>query len=125
MIYLTVFWVLFLVFIILRVSSSLFKLGGLKKMLEDFGMPFFIVLLTFAIIAIVTNDPISIFGITVPMELQWLASLFVALFGSWQFYLRPLKNKVYEVDREVGEVRSKIDSIDADVKLIKDKLIRR
>lgn len=52
MIYLTVYWILFLGFVILHSFSSLFKRHGMKKKLDDYGMPFFIILLTFAIIAI-------------------------------------------------------------------------
>src|SRR3989338_5728176 len=41
------------------------------------------------------------------------------------FYLRPLKNKVYEIDREVGSLNSDVKSIKEDVHLIKESVIGR
>ena len=34
-------------------------------------------------------------------ELQWLASLLTFGFGSWKFYLNPLKERVIETEKEI------------------------
>jgi len=112
MLYLKIFWYSFLVFIVLYGMGRIFKIKRVNNAVEEYAMPFFMALFSLAIMAIATNDPITILGMELPLELQWLGSLLTAGFGTWQFYLRPLKEKLYAMDRELGEVRTDVKRID-------------
>lgn len=93
----------------------------LKKFKEEYGILFFIFLFAFLTIAIISKDPINILGITIPMEMQWLGSLLISGFGAWQFYLNPLKKKVYTMDREIGEVKTSVKHIEKSVDILANK----
>lgn len=125
MIYLSIFWVLFVLFFLLYGSSIVFKIKRLKHFFDNESMPFFIILMAFVIIAIATNDPVEIFGVSIPIELQWLASLVGTGFGAWKFYLHPLKNKVYEMDREVGEIKTSVGKVEIDVNRLTEHIINK
>lgn len=142
MIYLSVFWGIFIVFLLGYYLSKKFNFKKIHSFLDNYSMLIMIVLLSLSVIAIVTKDPITLAGIEIPTELQWLGSLIVSGFGAWRFYLDPLKKKVYGMDRELGRMDistkslnskvdalegnlgSKIDFIQKDLSLIKDKLIK-
>lgn len=124
MIYLGIFWLILLLFLVSYSLSKLFKKEKIIKFFEREGALIFIsILLPLIFIAIITKDPIYFGNFEIPTELQWLGSLFASFFGAWQFYLKPLKNKVFSLDREIGEVKTKINSIDSDIKIMKDVLI--
>ncbi|MBU1204678.1 MAG: hypothetical protein KKE93_02100 [Nanoarchaeota archaeon] len=123
MIYLKLYWLLLALFVALYLISIFFKISRLKNFLSENGLLFFIILVSFVFIAILTNDPLPFLGVEIPVQVQWLGSLLISGFGAWKFYLHPLKDKVYGMDKELGKVGIKIDSIDSDVKLIKEKII--
>ncbi len=127
MYYLAAFWGLFILFIILYISSKWNR--SLANTLDEIGTLFFMVLGSLVILAIATKDPVAVAGIEIPMELQWLGSLFVTGFGTWYYYLNPLKKKVYRMDRELGEVKTGIDSLKESLKnntqLILNMLIKK
>lgn len=129
MIYLIIFWIIIILFFILYLISILFKSKELKIWLDNYGSLFFIIMGVFLIMAIVTNDPITILGITIPMELQWLGSLLVTGFGTWKFYLNPLKERVIGVENNVssikGENKANFSSIKEDLAIIKHKLMKK
>lgn len=125
MIYLTIFWYGTIIFLALYFGSVIFKSGRLKLFLENNGALLVIVAAVLIIMAIITKDPVTILGVSIPSELQWLGSLLATAFGMWRFYLNPLKLKVYSMDREVGELKSNISNVKADVRLIKEKLLGR
>ena len=126
MIYLTIFWAILIVFILVYYSSKIIKNKKLNQFIDREGALFFIgLLIPLVLIAIITKDPVTFGSFEIPVELQWLGSLFVSFFGAWQFYLKPLKNKLYLMNREIGQVKSKLDSMDSDLKIIKDVLIKR
>ncbi|MBI4454242.1 hypothetical protein HY636_06370 [Candidatus Woesearchaeota archaeon] len=120
MYYLAAFWILFLIFFLVYLVSSLFKIKKLQRRLDEYGILFVMALGSLVIVAIASKDPIAVGGIEIPVELQWFASLFVTIFGMWRFFLNPLKKKVYRMDREMGEVRATISNLDKTV----DKLER-
>ncbi len=124
MYYLLIFWILLVAFFVLYIFVKYFKWSTVLHFLDSYGILFFIVLLSLIVIAIATNDPIIIAGMEIPVELQWLSSLLASGFGVWQFYLRPLKNKVYEIDRDVASLNSDVKSIKEDVHLIKEVVLR-
>lgn len=130
MIYLKIFWLLTIIFFIIYFSGIVFKWKLVKSITDEFGILFFMGLASLLIVAIAKGDPLTIAGIIIPTEFQWLGSLFVTWFGAWKFYFNPLKIKVYSMDREIGEVRGEIkgvrgeiSSIKSDVRLIKEKII--
>lgn len=104
-------------------SSFLFKWEKARAYLEDKGMLVFIISASIITIAIITKDPLTVMGISIPTELQWLGSLIVTGFGAWRFYLNPLKEKVYSMDREVGEIKADVTNIKSDVRFIKESVI--
>ena len=123
MIYLAIFWLFVAVFLIAYVASRIFNWKKIKAYLEDKGILFFIISSAFIVMALLTKDPLTIAGISIPTELQWLGSLLIIGFGVWRFYLNPLKGKVYSMDREVGEIKADVTNIKSDVRLIKERLI--
>ncbi len=123
MIYLATFWLIIVAFIVAYAASLIFKWKNATAYLEDKGMLVFIISASVIIIAIITKDPLTVMGISIPTELQWLGSLIITGFGAWRFYLNPLKSKVYSMDREVGEVRADVANIKSDVRLIKENVI--
>ena len=91
--------------------------------MEDKGILVFIIAASLVLMGIITKDPVTVFGINIPTDLQWLGSLLVTGFGAWRFYLNPLKSKVYLLGREVDEIKADITNIKSDIGLIKRKLI--
>jgi len=122
MICLTRFWILVALFIIAYLISKHVIL--MKKAIDEYAMPFMMFLFSLAIIAVVTNDPLTSLGIDIPLQMQWIGSLFTVLFGSWQFYLRPMKEQVNRMDRELGELKSKVDTIIVDLQMVKERLMQ-
>jgi|SRR3989344_5274626 len=127
MVYFFIFWILAILIFILYFISRITKSKELKDIFDNYGGLFFIVIGTFLIMAILTKDLVTIMGITVPMELQWLGSLLITGFGTWKFYLNPLKERVINVEKDVSsinaEIKSSFSSIKEDLSLIKNKLI--
>ena len=123
--YLTAMWLVYSIYGVLFVISLFTKNKKLHKFLDEFALPVVIVGASFLIIAIVTNDPVNIAGYTIPTELQWLGSLLVTGFGAWKFYLSPLKLKVYQMDREIGEVKTSVHKVESNVSMILNKLMKK
>lgn len=115
MYYLATFWILFIIFFLIYLVSSFFKIKKLQKKIDEYGILLVMALGSLVIVAIASKDPIVVAGIEVPVELQWFASLFATIFGAWRFYLSPLKRKVYRMDREMGEVKVSVHSLEANV----------
>ncbi len=114
MIYLKIFWSITLIFVFLYALTYIPSFKKYRTRLETIGAPItFVLLIPLVIMAIITNDPISLFGIDIPTEVQWIASLLITLFGAWKIYLNPLKTKVYQMDREVGEVKTGLHSLES------------
>ncbi|MBS3133244.1 hypothetical protein J4470_03910 [Candidatus Woesearchaeota archaeon] len=109
------FWILLFLFSLIYLLVSLFNFKGGLKFLNENGGLFFIFLGALVVISIVTNDPVTVAGITIPTELQWFGSLILTGFGSWKFYLNPLKNKVFAMDRELGEVKQGVQHLEINV----------
>ena len=115
-IYLTIFWTVILTFLLVYAVASVGRKKALKERLDKDGFLVFIFMIPFLIMAILTNDPMTLFGIDIPVQLQWLGSLLITLFGSWKFYLKDLKEKVYSMDKELEGVKKTVE-------LIKDHLL--
>ena len=75
--------------------------------------------------AIITKDPVTIAGYTIPQEFQWFGSPLLTAFGVWKFYLNPLKLKVYTMDRELGEVKTALHRLESDVSLLLNRSIKK
>ena len=74
------------VFLIAYVASRIFNWKKIKAYLEDKGILFFIISSAFIVMALLTKDPLTIAGISIPTELQWLGSLLIIGFGVvWKF----------------------------------------
>lgn len=125
MIYMTAFWLLLAVFIAVHMSASVLKLHRTKRFLEEYGILYFMMLGSLAIMAIATRDPVSIAGIDIPMEFQWLGSLAMTVFGVWQIYLNPLKDRVVKLENSFEFVKRDFKLIRADLGFIKRNLERR
>ena len=123
MIYLKFFWIIFFIFYGVYILALIFKWNQIKEQIEENGMLLIIGLIAVVVIAIATNDPITFGNFVIPTELQWLGSLFASFFGAWQFYLKPLKNRVIKTEVDVSSMKTDIGSIKHDTNLIKDKII--
>lgn len=124
MIYLAIFWVLMALFAAVYFLAKWKKQGLARRIEQEYGSLFFILAASFLIIAIVTNDPVTVAGIAIPTEIQWLASLLVTGFGSWKFYLNPLKERVIRTEIEASSIKADVSTIKADVSMIKQALMK-
>ena len=122
MMYIFAFWTIFLLFFLVYGISKLLKKRELESSIKENAALVFIVLGVIVYMAIITKDPITILGLNIPAEMQWLGSLFVFAFGSWQFYFRPLKSKMYQMDRELGELKVSVRDVEARVERIEEKI---
>ena len=50
---------------------------------------------------------------------------FCFFFWSVAVYLKPLKNKVFSMDKELGQVKTEIGAMKGDIKIIKEVLISK
>ncbi len=116
-VYLTIFWLLLILFLIVY---AFFKTKTTSRLINNYGGLFFLGLIALLFMAFATKDPINI---PIPTEVQWLSSLLVAIAGLWKFYLSPIQNKVFSLNREVGEIRSDLSSIKSDLSLIMQELV--
>lgn len=123
MLYLKIFWIALIALFFIHLFSNLLKFKKLENLLDKYGILYMIILVAFAFIAIITNDPIDFFNISIPTEVQWLATLIASGFGAWKYYLNPLKNRVINTEIEVSSVKTSIESIKSDVHLIKENLL--
>lgn len=124
-VYLFAMWVVYSIYGVLFIISLFVKNKKLHKFLENYAFPIIIIGATLLIMALVTKDPISFAGITIPTEIQWLGSMLVTGFGAWKFYLNPLKTKVYAMDREIGEVKTSVHKVESNVSIILSKLMKK
>ncbi|MFH1916080.1 MAG: hypothetical protein ABIJ21_02345 [Nanoarchaeota archaeon] len=126
MIYLTLFWILTIGFVLIYFLAKTFKKKKVLNYLNDKATLFIIAIgIPLIIVAIATNDPITILGINIPVEMQWVGSLLFAGFGMWKFYLNPMKTDFRKLDREVGELTSKTNMIEKDLRFIKAVLLKK
>jgi len=119
------YWLLGVIFFGAYITSWLFKMRSLKHFLDEKGVLIFIVLASLAFISIATNDPVTIAGVTIPTELQWFGSLLLTGFGSWKFYLNPLKNKVFSMDREIGEVKESVKNLETNMTTLTNHILSK
>jgi hypothetical protein len=127
MLYLIAFWIILILFILTYYISKFFKISELKNFLDKEGGVLFLVILTPLIFMVIaTKDPIAFGNFQIPVELQWLGSLFAAFFGAWKFYLNPLKDKVISLENRFGQWVMKCDTefkhLDKGIEEIKSKL---
>lgn len=115
MIYLKLFWISAGLFWIIFMLSKWLGWKIVRQKLEDYGGLFSIWLLCLAFIAIATKDPINIAGMPLPVDVQWFGTVALGGFSAWRFYLNPLKTKVYEMDRELGEVKTRVNRLESDM----------
>lgn len=127
MIYLTTFWIIAITFGVIYLGTKWLRLDKAHNLAERYGIHVTIVMWCFLIVAIATRDPIEIFGITLPMEMQWVGSLLSAAFALWQFYLKELKLKVYELDKDLASVKSgmneKFSGVESQMKLMREDIL--
>ena len=83
-----------------------------------------IVAFAFLVMAIITNDPVFQ-SIGLPKEYEWLAGLLTTGFTGWVVYLRPLKSKVYGMDREVGEIKTNVSNIKDSINEMKPYVMKK
>jgi len=122
MMYIFIFWLILLLFFLAYGLSKLLKIREIESLINENAALVFIILGVIIFMAIITKDPVTILGLNIPTEIQWLGSLFVFGFGAWQFYLRPLKSKVYELDREIGEVKVSVAELKDNFKIMDNKI---
>ncbi|MBU0980160.1 MAG: hypothetical protein KJ709_05110 [Nanoarchaeota archaeon] len=104
--YLLALWLLFGIAILLYIISYLFNKKKIRSFINDKGDFFVIVIaIPLLIMAILTNDPVTVAGMQIPMEFEWFGSIIFAVFVLWLYYLAPLKSKVYRLDREIGGMK--------------------
>lgn len=127
--YLVIFWIIAVLFAALYAFSHLPRLQNFKLFLEN-NAGFFVMLTgVFLAMAIITKDPVTFLGIEMPIELQWLVSLLFFGFGSWQFYLNPLKERLIRLERNfanfAGISKANFEHINKGIDEIKIDLRRR
>ncbi|GEM_PF-2376805 len=115
MIYLKLFWISAILFWGAYILAGKLNWTKVKQKLDEYGMLFTIWLTSLVIIAIVTKDPLELLGMPIPAEMQWLGSMVLAGFGAWRLYLNPLQLKVYNMDRELGEVKTRVTKLEVDM----------
>ena len=125
MMYLAVYWVLTILLVVAYLLGLLFNKEKTKDLVEKYAILLILFVGSFLIVAIVTKDPISFGSYEIPTEFQWIGSLFVSFFSVWQFYLKPLKNKLFGLDREIGEVKTSVKKVESDVNRLTDFIINK
>ena len=119
MIYMTLFWIIALICVALYfLQKYIFPRFPLESI---FSVLFFLGA-SFLIVGVLTRDPLfAQFG--VPAEYEWVIGLSITAFSSWQVYFNPLKKKVYAMDREIGELKTDMQTVKVDIALIKEKVL--
>ncbi|MBS3142698.1 hypothetical protein J4464_04915 [Candidatus Woesearchaeota archaeon] len=121
MIYLAIFWIGILALSLTWFVAKFLPMKRVRDHLDREGFFYYMVLGCFLIMAILTNDPVSFLGIEIPWQMQWLVSL-LAMFGiAWQFYLKPLKENVHRIDKDVVEVRMNVGGLEKGVNKIEQR----
>lgn len=109
------------------ILSLLFYYLSKKKKEKSFGdiSSFFLVLMIFFfILALATGDPIERFLTTIPAFWQFMITALGGSFAIYKVYLNPLKQKVYSIDNEVGNVKTDITTIKENVGWIREELVK-
>ncbi len=104
--FITVFWVLYLVIILLSIIKYVFH----KPIKQDYFMYIIIVAIPFLILAILVDDPIFQ-SVGLPKEYEWLATMIMGGFSLWKFYLDPLKTRVTALEKSMSEGFAKIYTV--------------
>ncbi len=117
MIFMILFWIVIMLLILLAFINKVWnnRFSGLFGFLVVFQAVLFF-------LALVTNDPVLPASWGIDPWWEWTFEGLVAAFAVWKAYLDPLKRKVYSLDREMGEVRTEIKSMNLDIISIRNKI---
>lgn len=120
MIFMMLFWVVIMLLVLLALVNKVWnnRFSGLFGFLVVFQAVLFF-------LALVTNEPVLPASWGVDPWWEWTFEGLVAAFAVWKAYLDPLKAKVYSLDRETGEIKARILGMEADLSLIKEKILAR
>ncbi|OGI15519.1 hypothetical protein A3K63_01735 [Candidatus Micrarchaeota archaeon RBG_16_49_10] len=117
--YLLIFWVLMIgLALALTLTRHLNK--PFHKWLNDKSLLVLLIAGVFLIFAVETNDPITILGITVSNEIQWLGSFILYSAGLWKWFLDPFRDDLSDVKSVVKVLDERTTTIKENVKSIDD-----
>lgn len=119
-IFMMLFWFVILLLVLLTLLNKICnnRFSGLLGFFVVFQAVLFF-------LALVTNDPVLPASWGIDPWWEWTLEGLVAAFAVWKAYLDPLKAKVYSLDRETGEIKARILGMEADLSLIKEKILAR
>jgi len=119
MIFMKIFWFLaVLVFILYLLRRKYEKI----KRYSDVLVALFFLAAASLIVAIITKDPLfAKFG--VPAEYEWVIGMAITLFSTWKLYFDPMKQRLISLEKRFEKMDAKVEAIQIDIHLIKDKIM--
>lgn len=87
-----------------------------KKIYENLGIFFIPLMIFFLVFALYTKDPIEELLTAIPAFWQFVTVALGGAFAIWKVYLNPLKDKVYGLDRELGEVKTTVNRVEIEMR---------
>jgi len=84
-----------------------------------------VLMMFFLVFALYTDDPIEEIITTIPAFWQFIFTSLGGAFTIWKVYLNPLKEKVYEIDKEVATVKMTVGRVEAELKNSFDRLEKK
>lgn len=108
--------ILYFTALILALGLSLLSKKNANNIYDKLSVFFMVVMVFFLVFALYTNDPIEELITTIPAFWQFVITALGGAFAIWKVYLNPLKQKVYEMNRELGEVKTTVIRIEGELK---------
>lgn len=96
-----------------------------NKRYDHFSIFFMVLMMFFLVFALYTDDPIEEIITTIPAFWQFIFTSLGGAFTIWKVYLNPLKEKVYEIDKEVATVKMTVGRVEAELKNSFDRLEKK
>ena len=122
MIYLSIFWICTIAFYLALAFDHYIGWNWFRNWKEEYAGLYFLLLFGVVIMAIGTNDPITIAGYTAPMEFQWIASLVGVVLTMWKLFLSPMKKDIHRIDKEVTEIKTHLIHIERRLDRLENKV---
>ena len=87
-----------------------------KKKYDNLAIFFMLLMVFFLVFALYTDDPIEELLTTIPVFWQFVLTSLGGAFTIWKVYLNPLKEKVYDIDKDVATIKVTISRVENELK---------
>ena len=117
-----VYLLLYFVALVLALLFFFISRKKTEQIYEKGSVFFMLLMMFFFVFALYTKDPFEEIITTIPAFWQFVLTSLGGAFTIWKVYLNPLKEKVYDIDKEVATVKTTLSRVEGELKNSFEKL---